>query len=201
MTELATNRLVLRHWRKEDREPFARMNADPEVMRHFIAPLDGEASDALLARVAADLDARGWGMWAMEERASGTLLGFTGLSPVPFEAPFTPAVEIGWRMVRSHWGRGLATEAARAALAYGFGELGLTEIVAFTFAGNERSRAVMRRLGMTHDAADDFEHPLIREGHPLRPHVLYRLSRTAFERASRRPVSSAQECCGRRTIV
>ncbi len=177
MAELTTDRLLLRHWRDSDREAFAAMNADPEVMRHFVATLDAEDSDALLHRISRELEERGWGLWALEERASGHLLGFTGLSPVPFAAPFTPAVEIGWRLVRSHWGRGLASEAARASLAYGFGDLSLPEIVAFTFVGNERSTAVMRRIGMTHDPADDFEHPLIPEGNPLRPHVLYRLSR------------------------
>ena len=179
MAELTTERLRLRHWRDADRAGFAALNADPEVMRHFIAPLDGEQSDALLRRIDDVLDQRGWGLWALEERARVQLLGFTGLAPVPFTAPFTPAVEIGWRLVRSHWGRGLASEAARASLAYGFDELALAEVVAFTFTGNERSRAVMRRIGMTHDPADDFEHPVIPEGHPLRPHVLYRRQRPA----------------------
>ncbi len=177
MAEFTTERLRLRHWRDADRAGFAAINADPEVMRHFLAPLEREDSDALLRRIAGELDERGWGLWALEERASGRLLGFTGLAPVPFQAPFTPAVEIGWRLVRSHWGHGLASEAARASLTYGFEELALAEVVAFTFAGNARSRAVMRRIGMTHDPADDFEHPLIPEGHPLRPHVLYRVRR------------------------
>ena len=177
MTELATERLKLRHWRPDDSGPFARMNADPDVMRHFLGPLDREDSDALLCRIAGELDARGWGLWALEERSTGQMLGFTGLSPVPFPAAFTPAVEIGWRLVHSHWGQGLATEAAGAALTFGFGELSLDEIVAFTAVGNERSRAVMRRLEMTHDPADDFAHPRIAEGHPLRPHVLYRARR------------------------
>ncbi|CAA9487196.1 MAG: Acetyltransferase, GNAT family [uncultured Solirubrobacteraceae bacterium] len=177
MTELGTERLVLRHWRAADAEPFAAMNADREVMRHFPGPLERQDSDALLRRIASELDERDWGLWALEERGSGLLLGFTGLSPVPFPAPFAPGVEIGWRLVRSHWGRGLASEAARASLAHGFGELALAEIVSFTFAGNERSRAVMRRIGMTRDPAGDFEHPLIPEGHRLRPHVLYRLRR------------------------
>jgi RimJ/RimL family protein N-acetyltransferase len=177
MTELATKRLLLRHWRDADRADFARLNADPEVMRHFPAPLEAHQSDALLRRIASDLEERGWGLWALEERDSGALVGFTGLAPVAFVAPFTPAVEIGWRLVRSHWGRGLAGEAARAALTFAFEELFLDEVVAFTSAGNQRSRAVMRRLGMTHDPADDFEHPLLAPGHRLRPHVLYRLRR------------------------
>ena len=177
MTELATARLLLRRWRETDRADFARLNADPDVMRHFPAPLEPRESDALLRRIAADLDERGWGLWALEERAGGALLGFTGLSPVPFKAPFTPAVEIGWRLVRSHWGQGLATEAARAALAFAFGELALEEVVAFSAVGNQRSRAVMRRLGMAHDPDSDFEHPALPAGHPLRRHVLYRIRR------------------------
>ena len=187
MTELATERLLLRHWRDSDGDAFAAMNADFEVMRHFVAPLDRGASDALMRRIGGELDARGWGLWAVEERASARLIGFTGLSPVPFEAPFTPAIEIGWRLVRSHWRRGLATEAARASLAYGFGALALAEVVSFTFVGNERSRAVMRRLGMSHDPADDFEHPLIPEGHPLRRHVLYRVRRSDGSREGPAP--------------
>ena len=179
MTELATPRLLLRHWRAGDAGAFARMNADCEVMRHFPGPLDPEDSDALLRRIAGDLEKRGWGLWALEERASGRLLGFNGLAPVTFDVPFAPGIEIGWRMVRSHWGRGLATEAARAALAFAFDDLRATEVVSFTTVGNERSRAVMRRLGMTRDPGDDFEHPLIPAGHPLRPHVLYRLTRDA----------------------
>ena len=177
MAELRTERLLLRHWRDSDRDGFAAMNADAEVMRHFPGTLEAADSDALLRRISGELDARGWGLWALQERGSGRLLGFTGLSPVPFPAPFAPAVEIGWRLVRSHWGRGLASEAARASLAHGFGELSLEEIVAFTFVGNQRSRAVMERIGMTRDRAGDFEHPLIPEGHPLRPHVLYRVRR------------------------
>ena len=184
MTALNTERLLLRHWRDPDGDDFAAMNADPEVMRHFPEPLERSDSDALLRRIASELDERGCGLWALEERSSGSLLGFTGLSPVPFPAPFTPAVEIGWRLVRSHWGRGLASEAARASLAHGFGELPLDEIVAFTFAGNQRSRAVMDRIGMTHDPADDFGHPLIPEGHRLRPHVLYRVRRPGLARPS-----------------
>ena len=179
MSELETPRLLLRRWRAADAGAFALMNADPEVMRHFPGPLDREASDALLARIAGDLDARGWGLWAVEERASGRLLGFTGLAPVTFAAPFAPAVEVGWRLRRESWGRGFATEAARASLRHGFGALGLDEIVSFTVPANARSRAVMERLGMTRDPAEDFDHPLLPAGHPLRRHVLYRLARAA----------------------
>ena len=175
MTELRTERLVLRGWRDADREPFAALNADPEVMRHFPAPLSRAESDELADRLAAEIAGRGWGRWAVEERETGRFAGFTGLAPVPFEAPFTPAVEVGWRLARPAWGRGLATEAARAALAFAFDDLGLEEVVSFTARTNDRSWAVMERLGMRRDPEEDFEHPLLPAGHPLRPHVLYRI--------------------------
>ena len=175
VAELQTARLVLRHWRDADRPPFARLNADAEVMRWFPSPLTRQQSDDLAARLAAHLDREGWGLWALEERATGRFAGFTGLARPGFDAPFTPAVEIGWRLARDAWGRGFATEAARAAAAYGFCELALDEIVSFTVARNARSRAVMARLGMRHDRAGDFDHPLVRDER-LRRHVLYRLT-------------------------
>lgn len=144
-------------------------------MRWFPAPLDREASDALLDRCQAGLDEEGWGLWALEERASGAFVGFTGLARPSFEAHFTPAVEVGWRLSRGAWGRGLAGEAARRAVAFAFDELELDELVSITVPGNARSRAVMERLGMVRDPADDFDHPRLAEGHPLRLHVLYRL--------------------------
>lgn len=176
MPELRTDRLDLRRWRRRDRRPFARLNADPAVMRHFPATLTRAESNALAERIAAHLEEHGWGLWALEERATGRFLGFTGLAAVPFDAPFTPAVEIGWRLRRDAWGRGFATEAAQAAVEFAFAGSGLAlaEVVSFTAQVNERSRAVMRRLEMTHDAADDFEHPALPAGHRLRRHVLYR---------------------------
>jgi ribosomal-protein-alanine N-acetyltransferase len=174
-----TERLILREWRPGDREPFAAMNADPEVMRHFPAPLNRAESDAFIERMTAGLAERGYGLWAVEVRDTGELIGFTGLQPANFEAHFTPAVEIGWRLARSAWGHGYATEAARAAVVYGFGPGGLHEIMSWTVPANVRSQAVMRRLGMTHDPADDFDHPRIPAGSPLRRHVLYRLRRPA----------------------
>jgi RimJ/RimL family protein N-acetyltransferase len=174
---LRTERLLLRQWRDEDREPFAALNADPEVMRHFPAPLPRVASDALVDRASAHLAEHDWGLWAVELVETGAFLGFTGLAVPRFEAPFTPAVEVGWRLRGDAWGFGYATEAARAALGVAFGELGLQEIVSFTATGNDRSRAVMTRIGMTHDPDDDFDHPALPEGHPLRRHVLYRLPR------------------------
>ncbi len=168
----------MRRWRESDREPFAAMNADPEVMEHFVAPLTRAQSDAMVDRVEQGFDEHGYGLWALEVRATGDFIGFTGLALQTFEAPFTPAVEVGWRLARHAWGHGYAIEAARQAVAYGFDESGLTEIVSMTAVHNDRSRAVMERLGMTRDPADDFEHSKVPAGHPLRPHVLYRLRRS-----------------------
>lgn len=183
MSHLTTPRLILRRWRAADREPFAAINADPEVMEHFPAPLDRGESDALIARIESGFEANGFGLWALELRGSGELIGFTGIAVPEIEAHFTPAVEVGWRLARGAWGNGYATEAGRAALAYGFGEVDLEEIVSFAAVDNLRSRKVMERLGMTHDSGDDFDHPALPEGHPLRRHVLYRIDRSRFERS------------------
>lgn len=170
---LESERLVLRRWREEDREPFAALNADAEVMEHFPAPLSRAESDAMIERIEAGFERNGFGLWAVE--ASGELIGVAGLQVPAFEAPFLPGVEIGWRLARSAWGRGYASEAARRALAFGFEEAGLEEVVAFTVARNVRSQAVMRRIGMVRDADGDFDHPSLPAGHPLRPHVLWRI--------------------------
>jgi RimJ/RimL family protein N-acetyltransferase len=174
--ELQTARLSLRRWRDADREPFAALNADPAVMEHFPATLTREQSDDLVEEIEAGFERRGYGLWALEVRESGELVGFTGLNAVPFEGHFTPAVEVGWRLARSAWGKGYATEAARAALRFGFEEMGMREVVSFTTVANARSRAVMERIGMAHDPEDDFDHPALPEGDPLRRHVLYRLA-------------------------
>jgi RimJ/RimL family protein N-acetyltransferase len=173
--ELRTQRLVLRQWRDDDLAPFAALNADPDVMRHFPSVLTRAESDALALGARALIDTRGWGLWAAEILDAGQFIGFIGLAQPRFEAHFTPAVEIGWRLAREHWGHGYATEGAQAAIGFAFDELGLEEIVSFTTVGNARSRRVMKRLGMTHHPADDFEHPLLAPGDQLRPHVLYRL--------------------------
>lgn len=178
VTGLRTERLLLRQWRDEDLEPFAALNADPETMRFFPAPPTREQSDALAAIARGQIEDEGWGLWAVEVEDGASFIGFVGLSRPSFEAHFTPAVEVGWRLAREHWGHGYATEAARAAVAHGFEELGLDEIVSFTSTLNEPSWRVMERLGMRHDPADDFEHPRVAIGHPLRAHVLYRLSRS-----------------------
>ncbi|WP_245647323.1 GNAT family N-acetyltransferase [Microtetraspora niveoalba] len=170
---IETERLVLRRWQEKDREPFAALNADPEVMEHFPSTLTRERSDALADRIAAEFDVCGFGLWAVE--LSGEFVGFTGLSVPRFTAHFTPCVEIGWRLARSAWGHGYASEAARAALEYGFGVAGLKEIVSFTAVVNTRSRRVMERIGMTRDLDGDFDHPALAEDSPLRRHVLYRI--------------------------
>lgn len=172
---IRTERLVLREWRDADRDDWAAMNADPEVMEFFPSTLDRDQADAAFDRISTALATRGWGLWAVEHE--GRFLGFTGLSPVGFDAHFTPATEIGWRLRRDSWGRGFASEAARAATSFAFDELELDELVSFTSTANTRSRAVMERIGMTHDPADDFDNPNVAIGNPLRPHVLYRLSR------------------------
>jgi ribosomal-protein-alanine N-acetyltransferase len=178
--ELRTPRLRLRAWRAGDREPFARINADPRVMEHFPAPLGAAESDALLERIRAHFAERGFGLWAVEVPGGPDFIGFVGLSVPGFEAPFTPCVEVGWRLAAEHWGRGYATEAARAALAFGFGSLGLAELVSFSVPANARSRRVMERLGMRRDPAEDFDHPALPAGHPLRRHVLYRIARESW---------------------
>jgi len=174
---LSTARLLLRRWGDADRGPFAALNADPEVMRYFRGPLDRAASDAFIDRIESSFDELGYGLWAVELRSSGEFIGFTGLARQTFAAHFTPAVEVGWRLARSAWGHGYASEAARAALDFAFDVAGLEEVVSTTTRTNERSQAVMRRLGMTYDAVDDFPYPLLPETHPFRPHVLYRMSR------------------------
>jgi RimJ/RimL family protein N-acetyltransferase len=178
---LRTDRLLLRWWRADDRPAFARMNADPEVMEFFVAPMTREESDAFVDRIEAGFAERGFGVWAVEEIGTGAFIGFAGLIHQTFEADFTPAFEIGYRFARHAWGRGYATEAAREAVRFGFESAGLAEIVSMTAVGNTRSRAVMEKLGMTHDPHDDFDHPRVPDGHPLKRHVLYRLSRERWD--------------------
>ena len=146
-------------------------------MEHFPAPLTRPQSDELVERIEAGFERDGFGLWALEVTETGEFVGFAGLAAPTFEAHFTPAVEVGWRLARRAWGNGYATEAGLAALDFGFGRVGLGEIVSFTTAGNARSRAVMERLGMTHDPADDFDHPDLPEGDSMRRHVLYRLTK------------------------
>ncbi len=186
---LQTERLILREWQEQDRAAFANLNADPEVMRHFPALLSRAESDALLERIQQHFARHGYSLWAVEVRGdtgltgasetspadSSPCIGFTGLHTADFAAPFTPAVEIGWRLAREAQGHGYATEAARAVLAFAFERLRLPEIVSFTSVQNAASRRVMEKIGLRHNPADDFEHPGLPPGHPLREHVLYRL--------------------------
>jgi RimJ/RimL family protein N-acetyltransferase len=174
---IATARLRLRRWRSEDLAPFAELNADPEVMEHFPAPLDVATSDLLAERVIAHFERYGFGPWAVEIPGVTEFAGFVGLMTPTFDAHFTPCVEIGWRLARAVWGQGYATEAARAAIGFGFEELEFDQIIAMTVPANLRSRSVMERLGMGSLPADDFDHPQLPVGHVLRRHVLYRLRR------------------------
>jgi ribosomal-protein-alanine N-acetyltransferase len=179
--ELRTERLVLRRWRLDDLDAYAALNADPVVMEYFPAMLTREQSRDELTRFDARFDERGYSLWAVDVPGVAAFVGFVGLNLTTWDAPFTPAVEVGWRLARAHWGRGYATEGARAAVRYGFEVVGLDEIVSFTTPANVRSWRVMERIGMTRDPADDFDHPLIPIGHPLRRHVLYRVSRTTSD--------------------
>ena len=176
---LRTDRLLLRPWRPEDRVPFAALNVDPEVMEHFPARLTRAQSDAFVDRIEAGFAEHGFGLWAVEVQATGEFIGFTGLAVPLFDAPFMPAVEIGWRLARPAWGHGSASEAARRALAVAFTDYGLAEVVSFTSVANVRSQAVMRRIGMTRDPAGDFDHPRVPANHRLQRHVLWRIKAPA----------------------
>jgi anti-anti-sigma factor len=176
--ELRTERLLLRHWRPEDRKPFAAMNADPRVMEHFLSVLSAAESNALVERIEAGFGEHGYGLWAVEVPGVSPFIGFVGLAAQGGEFPFGPAVEVGWRLAHHSWGFGYATEAARAALQCGVEVFALNEIVSFTSKTNLRSQRVMRRLGMIHHERDDFDHPRIPAGHALRRHVLYRTTAT-----------------------
>jgi RimJ/RimL family protein N-acetyltransferase len=180
---LRTDRLLLRPWRAADREPFASLNADARVMQYMPSVLSRAESDAVAAELSAEIEARGFGLWAVEAPGITAFGGFVGLHVPTFEAPFTPCVEIGWRLAHDLWGHGYATEAARAVVHDGFERLGLAEILSWTVPANIRSRRVMEKMGMRRSPEDDFDHPRMPEGHALRRHVLYRLGRDAFARA------------------
>jgi RimJ/RimL family protein N-acetyltransferase len=171
LPELRTSRLLLRDWRESDRKPFAALNADPDVMEHFPAVLTAEESDAMVDRILTHISARGFGLWAVEIPEVTQFAGFIGLAVPAFDVPFAPAVEIGWRLARDYWGKGYATEGARAVLSFGFESLGLSDIVSYTVPANKRSIAVMLRLGMSYRG--EFDHPRLALGSPLRRHVWY----------------------------
>jgi ribosomal-protein-alanine N-acetyltransferase len=174
---LNTGRLILRPWQAQDREPFAAINRDPALMQFMPAPLSAEETNAFVNRVELHFNQHGFSLWAAQLRNTDQFIGYIGLAVPRFQAPFMPAVEIGWRLASEFWRRGLATEGARAVGEHAFSDLQLPALVSFTVPANLPSRRVMERLGMTHDPADDFDHPLLQEGHPLRRHVLYRLNR------------------------
>lgn len=182
-----TDRLVLRGFVPEDRVPFGRMNADPEVMEFMSRRLSPAESDAFLDRIVERWIADGFGLWAVERRADAAFIGFAGLSEPRFEAPFVPAIEVGWRLAREAWAQGFATEAGAAALRFGFEVLGRQEIASFTAVQNVRSRRVMEKLGLSHDPADDFDYPNVTPDHPIRRQVLYRIDRATWTAAARAP--------------
>jgi RimJ/RimL family protein N-acetyltransferase len=176
MVQLETDRLYLRQWQESDRLPFAALNADPKVMEFFPNPLDRAASDEMFDRIQALIADRGWGFWAATEKTTQQFIGFVGLHIPSAELPFSPAVEVGWRLAHAYWGRGYAPEAAKAALQFGFARLQLPEIVAYTTVSNQRSQSVMKKIGMTPDPLT-FEHPALPAESPLRTHCIYRLTR------------------------
>ena len=175
---LTTNRLILRPWRDEDLAPLFAINGDPESMRYFAATMNRAESDAWAARMRAHFAEHGWGFWVVAERAGADFVGVVGLMTIPWQAAFTPAVEIGWRIAPAFRRKGYAEEAARAALDYGFGTLRLPSIVAFTVPGNAASWKLMEKLGMA--PAGEFDHPRLPEGHAYQRHLLYRLDRGAW---------------------
>jgi len=186
---IRTPRLLLRPWRDEDVDAFAAMFDDPKVMEFLLpargrmsasADADRAAIDAIVGRIRAHFDQHGYGWWAAELQETGAFIGFIGLVHIPFEAHFTPAVEVGWRLASAYWGKGYATEGARASLEVAFTELGFEEIVSITVPANQRSWRVMERIGMTRDPADDFDHPRVPDGSPMKRHVLSRIDRARW---------------------
>jgi RimJ/RimL family protein N-acetyltransferase len=186
--QIATKRLLLRAWRDPDRDAFAQMNADPRVSEFLLGPITRADSHEMVNRIHTCWRQRGYGLWAAERRDTGEFIGYVGLWPATFDAHFTPAVEVGWRLAPEHWGHGFATEGGRVALRYGFEDLGLEEIVSFTAVVNARSVRVMDRLGMQRDRDSDFDHPVMPLDHPARRHVLYRLARLDWARTTTAPV-------------
>jgi len=183
--QIKTQRLLLRRWRKTDLKGFAAINADPAVMEYFPSVMSEAETARMIARIEGHFQDHGFGLWAVEHAASGELIGFAGLAVPEFEAHFTPAVEVGWRLGQSHWGNGYATESARAAIRFAFEQAELDEIVSFTAPANTRSTQVMERLGMTRDASDDFDHPSLSEGSPVQRQVLYRITAARWAESNR----------------
>ncbi|WP_422365450.1 GNAT family N-acetyltransferase [Pelagibius sp.] len=191
-TPLKTERLILRPWRDADVEPFAALNADPVVMEHFPAIQTRAETEAVMARIGQEMAKHGFSWFAVEVPGVAPFIGFIGLWAPSFDAPFTsiqnPIVEVGWRLAKEFWGKGYATEGARECLRFGFDDLGLKEIVSFTTTTNTPSQKVMQRLGMTHDPADDFDHPKVAKGHRLERHVLYRMRKEGWQEGEDLPI-------------
>ncbi len=180
INDLNSPRLLLRQWRPEDQTIFARMNADTDVMRYYPACLTILQSNHLAQKLATLIEKRGWGLWALELKESGEFIGFSGLHQPEADLPFNPCVEIGWRLAKEYWGKGYATEAAQVALEFAFNNLGLSEVISFTSKQNSRSSSVMQRLSMI-NTQQNFQHPGIKEGQPLREHVLYKITRQQWQ--------------------
>lgn len=178
MIEINTPRLLLRQWHESDYRAFAQLNADKDVMAHFPTILDEEASNQMAARCRQLINDNGWGFWAAELKESREFIGFIGLHQPTVDLPFSPCIEVGWRLAKAYWGKGLATEGAKKALAFGFMALNLDEIVSFTAMSNKRSEAVMKRLSM--DAKGVFEHPSLTKDSPLLHHYLYSLTKAKW---------------------
>ena len=188
MTMLVTLRLHLRPWRESDFEPFSVLNADPRVMKYFPSCLSQTESNALAQLLQNAVDTDDWGFWVLERQQDARFIGFVGLQAQPHRLPFSPCIEIGWRLAYDTWGQGYATEAAVRCLQFGFDYLGLQEIVSFTTRSNMRSQRLMQRLGMLRNITEDFIHPSLPPDHPLAQHVLYRLSRRWSETDNRSPL-------------
>ncbi len=180
VVELETNRLKLRQWKESDFQPFAMINSDPDVMEYYPSPLSSSESDAMANKIKSLISERSWGFWAVETIAEGQFFGFVGLHVPTYELPVTPCVEIGWRLGKEYWGKGYATEAAKEALRFAFQKLDLNEIYSFASVSNQKSWKVMERLGMV-NTGNNFEHPIIPEGHALREHVLYKITRERWQ--------------------
>lgn len=178
--QLETERLILRRWQDADLEPFSAITANREVRRYYPSTLTQDETKSLIERIESHFEKEGFGLWALELKSTGQLIGYTGLQKPNIEAHFMPCIEIGWQLCRKHWGKGYAPEAARKVLEDGFVRLALEEIVSFTAAVNQKSIRVMEKLGMQRNPADDYEHPMLPTEHPLKPHVLYRLPKTVW---------------------
>ncbi|WP_373998763.1 GNAT family N-acetyltransferase [Bdellovibrio bacteriovorus] len=175
MEYLETPRLILRLWKPEDIDPFHALCSDPEVMEYFPSTLSKEETIAFIERLKANQKKDGYSFMACERKDTGEFVGFVGLSYFTHPTHFSPCVEVGWRLAKKHWGHGFAPEAARAVIDYAFGSLKASEVVAMTAVDNWKSRRVMEKIGMTYNSADDFDHPKVADGHPLKRHVLYRI--------------------------